>query len=449
MKFKVLILYLLISLPISLVAQVLYSDGGLIHISNGGLLYVNGGTVASNSSAISNEGTLEITKNSSLAEAGNFIINSNTVVSGDGLYRIEQDWINDATFNAGNSEVELFGDTEQIITSTNGTNTTFHNLTLTGAGTGQNSRKTLVDVNAATNIAGILQLNDRELNTGVNTFEVENPDPLSILLNEVYEEEGFVSSLPQGALIRNMNKDTVYLFPVGSSDNIRRFRPVIIDSYSNDDHAYAVRMNNFISDNEGFPVAQHEPEIVQINEAFYHSVTRLEGTANAGLAIFYDTLVDTGWSSIGHWNNADAEWKDVTQAGIGTAIPFEDYRYVLKSNWDFPNDSTEYALIIVSDPSENEPPLPPYSLEIPNILTPNGDNVNDFFYVTSTGLTDYHIQILNRWGNLVFESNNVNAQWDGTNLNQQDCSDGVYFYIIKAKYDSEEIEKHGHITLVR
>jgi len=450
MKLKLLILYLLISTPICFYAQVLYSDGAVIHVNNGGLLYVNGGAVVSNSSTTNNEGVIELTKNSSMAQAGNFVINSNAAVSGSGLYRVEQDWINDAVFNADNSEVELFGDTEQAITSNNGTNTAFYNLTLTGSGIGVDSRKSLVNVNSSTLQNGVLKLNDRELSTGVNIFEVVNPHPLAILFDDSYEAEGFVSSLPQGFLVRSIDRDTVYIFPVGSSDGDRRFRPVIINTYSNESQSYAVRMNNFISDNEGFPITQHEPEIVQLNDEYYHSVRRLEGSTDAGLGLFYDTLVDIGWMSIGHWNDAEQQWKDVTQTNTNS---FGDYNYVLKNAWDFPIDSDEYILINVNDPSDSEnpldPPIVPYTLSIPNVLTPNGDNVNDGFYVTSTGLTDFNIQILNRWGNLVFESDDVNEVWDGTNLNLKECTDGVYFYIIRASYNTEKIEKHGHITLVR
>lgn len=158
-------------------AQILSSKGATIHINSGAVLYCNGGIVLSNATQLTNNGEFTTTKNSTLIQPGDFKIDNTTTVSGDGKYNIEQDWINNAVFTGGNSEVVLFGDVEQLITSSNGTITEFNNLTLTGNGTGVNRRKSLVNVDASTGIQGILQLNDRELNTESNIFTVQNEVP--------------------------------------------------------------------------------------------------------------------------------------------------------------------------------------------------------------------------------------------------------------------------------
>src|SRR5690554_7658256 len=435
MKLKLLVLYLLATTPIGLFSQVLYSNGGLIDVSNGGLLYSNGGIVLTNSSSVINEGSIVITKNTSLPEAGNFAINTNTIVAGNGSYRVQQDWINDATFNANNSEVELFGNTEQIITSNNGTNTVFNRLVLTGNGVGVNRRKTLVNVDAAIAVSGELNLNNREFNTNTRILHIQNPSVSSVSFDNTYNNEGFVSSLPNGFMIREMNQSGSYLFPVGSSDGTRRFRPIIVESGGNQHQTYAARMNNFSPDSQGFPLTQKEESISEANSKFYHSVRSLTANSNANLLLFFDPNKDSEWESIAHWSTSEIEWKDIESDGINS---FSNYKYSLKSNWSFPIDNDEYVLINSS-----------YRLDIPNVLTPNGDNVNDEFYVVSNGLTEYHIQILNRWGNPIFESDDVNEPWTGHDLNQNECTDRVYFYIIKAKYKDKEIQEHGHITLIK
>jgi len=65
-------------------------------------------------------------------------------------------------------------------------------------------------------------------------------------------------------------------------------------------------------------------------------------------------------------------------------------------------------------------------------FSPNGDGLNDFFipiapyrYVDSIDLTIY-----NRWGNVIFTSNDPAINWDGT-VNGQVISEGVYYYICK------------------
>jgi gliding motility-associated-like protein len=64
--------------------------------------------------------------------------------------------------------------------------------------------------------------------------------------------------------------------------------------------------------------------------------------------------------------------------------------------------------------------------EIPNVITPNGDGINDFFVTSYAKIyDDVNITILNRWGNVVFEASNYENNWDGNELN-----DGTYFYFM-------------------
>lgn len=70
-----------------------------------------------------------------------------------------------------------------------------------------------------------------------------------------------------------------------------------------------------------------------------------------------------------------------------------------------------------------------YSL--PNIFTPNGDKLNDLFTPFPYDyVNNIEIKIFNRWGQLVFKSENPQINWDGKDIySGKDCSDGIYFYI--------------------
>jgi hypothetical protein len=60
--------------------------------------------------------------------------------------------------------------------------------------------------------------------------------------------------------------------------------------------------------------------------------------------------------------------------------------------------------------------------------------------------------IFDRWGNKVYEvlSTTGNINWDGTNFRGDKCSDGIFFYIIKAKgHDDKEYFVKGNVTLIR
>ena len=122
-------------------AQLVTSNGAILQIQSGATVQVNGGVELKNNSACVNNGTWIITKNSTFTLPGNLHLLSNSTVSGNGRYEIEQDWLNNATFTAGTSTVEFFGNTQQFIGTTTGTITTFNNLELTGTGTGTNRKK--------------------------------------------------------------------------------------------------------------------------------------------------------------------------------------------------------------------------------------------------------------------------------------------------------------------
>jgi gliding motility-associated-like protein len=84
--------------------------------------------------------------------------------------------------------------------------------------------------------------------------------------------------------------------------------------------------------------------------------------------------------------------------------------------------------------------------QISNILTPNDDGQNDTWKVSDVSkITGCDVRIYNRWGELVYQTNDYNNQWAGTRNNEQ-LPDGVYFYSIKCS-DSEEYT--GEINLLR
>ncbi len=93
---------------------------------------------------------------------------------------------------------------------------------------------------------------------------------------------------------------------------------------------------------------------------------------------------------------------------------------------------------------------PPATLFFPNAFTPDGDGVNDLFGPVSSSVNEFHMLIFDRWGHVVFESNDINTQWDGTVTGGGLATTGVYVYKYRAKgHYYEANEKYGHVTLVR
>lgn len=89
------------------------------------------------------------------------------------------------------------------------------------------------------------------------------------------------------------------------------------------------------------------------------------------------------------------------------------------------------------------------NLTIPNIFTPNNDNINDLFKITTSGIISLNCKVYDRWGLLVGELKNANDFWDGRTTAGLECADGVYYFILSAKgTDNKEYNEKGFVQLV-
>ncbi len=96
------------------------------------------------------------------------------------------------------------------------------------------------------------------------------------------------------------------------------------------------------------------------------------------------------------------------------------------------------------------PPVVPVDLKTPNIFTPNGDHVNDFFTFELLNIKELDVTIVNRWGNLVYMSSAVPFSWDGKDSAGNMMDEGVYFYKYTAKGAQDElIEGQGFVQLFK
>jgi gliding motility-associated-like protein len=86
---------------------------------------------------------------------------------------------------------------------------------------------------------------------------------------------------------------------------------------------------------------------------------------------------------------------------------------------------------------------------VPNVFTPNADGNNDFFSVKADCIVDFEVLILNRWGEIMYRSNDVNFQWDGTYMGEP-AQDSVHVYKMFARdYSGVGIPLKGDVTLLR
>lgn len=573
-------------------AQIMFNNGGLLHITKGAIVQVNGGFQDDNAIAgpgtVTNDGDVTVTSNGSWP--GNIHISNTATLQGDGKYHLDQDWINDAIFIAGKSTVDMYGNLRELITSNNGTVTTFDTLMLRGTGTAINRRK---QQTLDANVSGALLLNDRILCTEGHTMFITTPNLTAVTNNTTYKSEGFVMSIGTGSLSRVTNAASAYYFPVGADSVVTRYRKVLLTPASSNANTYTVRLANNDATLDGDNIASLDTSLCHVNSLFYHKINRTAGTDNADIDIFYDPSADGVWTQMAQWNTPTAaKWNNMGAVTYTAGSPYSD---VLKKSWaDFSNDpyilgnhkpspptltcnpycqggtgtftavgdSGGYAwtvpvgdsivsgagtgtivvkgdsvgpisvvntltgcsssaawcsISIVPSPianfttnssgvfnntwaftdlsasniaawswhfgdgdssnianpghqypagtyvvtetvtnsngckaSKTDTIVIPEGIIIPNVFTPNGDGQNDVFNITTSGVKNFSIEIFNRWGQKVFESNSPMISWDGRTGAGVMASDGTYYYILKASSMSgQNWSKNGYLELIR
>lgn len=192
-------------------------------------------------------------------------------------------------------------------------------------------------------------------------------------------------------------------------------------------------------------------------------------------------------SANGNNNEAHLSWSEAVPWMIDSVLIFKEInnnfvRIASTSGWDYTDLEVEsdgvyryyvvtyghYTLESIMRPLVNysaiktvhidhEEPTVEFSYQLPNVFTPNDDGYNDVFEPKATG-TDLIVSaktvIFNRWGNILWDTDNPLIQWDGKNkLTKMDCPSGTYFYICEIIYrgetGEEQMRLQGVITIVR
>jgi len=92
----------------------------------------------------------------------------------------------------------------------------------------------------------------------------------------------------------------------------------------------------------------------------------------------------------------------------------------------------------------------PTTIIIPNIFSPNGDGINDEFFIPNTGMLNLTCDIFNRWGQLLYTITAPNQGWDGITPNGDKAPEGTYMYILQAQgLDGKTYKQNGTVMLVR
>ena len=142
------------------------------------------------------------------------------------------------------------------------------------------------------------------------------------------------------------------------------------------------------------------------------------------------------------WNFGDLQTSVVQNPPSHTYASVGTYIITLIASTQYNCIDTTYQTIIIE---------PDFIFYIPNAFTPDGDGINDFFTGKGIYIEEFEMSIFDRWGNLIYRSDDISIPWDGkANKGTEIAQSDVYVYSIKVT--DFKMVKHnysGIVTLVR
>lgn len=148
---------------------------------------------------------------------------------------------------------------------------------------------------------------------------------------------------------------------------------------------------------------------------------------------FYSNGVPYNWSWTPNTNLSCVDCE------IPIASPVQTTRYIVNSKSTDGCEDTAQTVIVVRQTN----------VYVPQAFTPNNDGINDALEVFTSNPKFFNLKIYNRWGELVFESNNVNNKWNGS-YKGENCPQDSYSYILDViQLNDKSYHKQGSILLLR
>ena len=400
MKKLVIIFLVLGSASFREVKAQLVNNNQLIHIENGGSIFVDGDYDH---------------------KAG--------LVTGAGDLKLTGDWNNtssDKVFIRPATVTVSFVGRAQFI---NGTKTTFSNLNL--AGTGDKSLGTDIEV------TGTLSLNDRNLHVRRYDLSVLNPD-----VNAITRNSGFITTDDRGTLRRNTNQSAVYLFPLGSTqsnplylNSNPLYRPLSFEPEDSRQNTFAASLNNF-DPNAEYSRSNLGSGLKNVSDRYFFVISQPAGFSKVKVNFYQNTAVETN-TAIVDWNKTLSIWEKLsTEVKDGM---FSEFNRVLSHNFDSGIRDLPVAFASVATTAN------PFKFY--NAFSPDGDGRNDTWLIPDIDLyPDNNLTIFNRWGDEVYKANSYsNAKpWDGSGLQS-----GTYFYVLNVNVNGDKQTFKGFITMVK
>jgi gliding motility-associated-like protein len=197
---------------------------------------------------------------------------------------------------------------------------------------------------------------------------------------------------------------------------------------------------------------------IVVEKAGTYSLKVLSGNCPAS-----DTITITNYNQL--WTALDDEYficedeKELVKLDAGEK--FEQYKWTPTGDttqWIIVKDVGDYFVVVKdfrgcdgSDGTQVKRRCPVYAF-FPNVFTPNNDGLNDVFALKGKDIEQLEIKVTNRWGAIIWQSKELNAQWDG-NVDGKPAPTDVYMYtatyggFVRKRWQTFATE--GTVTLLR
>lgn len=448
-----------------------------------------------------NSALVSLKQSAMLSVQGDIYVENNGIFDNSDTIYFTNDWINNAgniAFSSvGEGYVYMIGENQRI----RGVDEThFHNLLLRTGGIKYGDLDVYVN--------GFLDLAFLEFDLDNNIVYVTSPE-----LDATRNTTGFVSSIEDGGISRATNRNETYLFPVGSSqfgviyrpiellpsENAQIFRVRFADADATDEGYDREERALLICDiNENYyhriwqDLGSDSVDITfnylaSVDGSQWNDIVHWQGIPrwekapadNQILGSPFDRLNVLGWSNFESPNFALAFTKEsFAFAGNDTTIFLNDTIQLFASGGNFytwepsdplscsecPNpifwDDTTRTLWVIVEDFDNCKDIDSITITIddrfsqdgpfiPTGISPNGDGVNDFWYIR--WLYQYpenDVTIINRWGDVVYKAAPYNNDWYGT-WNGKKLPEATYYYILKIFENGVQTQNYtGPLTII-
>ena len=388
-------------------------------------------------------GNVNIVQGGGVQVLGDVEISLNTGIENNGDLHLTGDWVNNSQdsglINQGEGNVALNGNYQEI---SGDSPTYFSTLILQ---TNQSVKASQIE----TYITRFFQINDVIYQTNQFNTHVLNPTT-----NAVSWSTGFIeSSQLAGNILRSTNTDSSYFFPVGSQTISNNLRAIEVQPSSNDSNVFAVRLGvqdaslevgtSLAGSIAPFDRESKEITIGDINPIYYHNVSQPFGNQPADISLYHMSQDGNGaFTALAGWNVSTSSWDEVSVS-----------MNPVTSNLFLGNPDRKADFLLSANTNDDVYALASLAVTAPTGFTPNGDGINDVFFVKGLeNFPDNELYVYNRWGQLIYEAKPYANDWNGINtsgavkIQGDEVDEDTYFYILKLSEDMDPIKNYVDIV---